>query len=252
MQVPRRRAGSSTCSTPANRRPSHARRHEPHLARRCGHQEGAGETGEERIGNQRTPKIGATEMAANLYDPDDTRVESWSSSPRKTCCSNSPAPTRTQTMTFLLPSRFAGPPSLFAGVRPGGICLCRSRKPRISTSSPIHRRRNHRFAYAPDGASSIRLPQKSKQKFTTHLNRTHLDQDAGGKRRRLLEGQKYTRGNQSFSYLINSSAGRQPPHDPRRAPQPHHCRRLRQSRRLLPDSSSMTPAGKSASTKVTA
>jgi WD40 repeat protein len=60
------------------------------------------------------------------------------------------------------------------------------------------------FAYAPDG----RIVYAVNRKFKTKLYDLEHDdiwlQDAGGKRRRLLEGQKFTRGNQPFSYIVNS------------------------------------------------
>ena len=61
------------------------------------------------------------------------------------------------------------------------------------------------FAYAPDGRIVYSVYRKVKTKLYDALEHDDIwIQDAGGKRRRLLEGQKYTRGNQSFSYLINS------------------------------------------------
>jgi len=60
------------------------------------------------------------------------------------------------------------------------------------------------FAYAPDG----RIVYSVHRNFKTKLYDLEHDdiwlQDAGGKRRRLLEGQKFTRGNQPFSYIGNS------------------------------------------------
>jgi dipeptidyl aminopeptidase/acylaminoacyl peptidase len=60
------------------------------------------------------------------------------------------------------------------------------------------------FAFAPDGriAYSVYRHFKTKQ-----YDLEHDDiwlQDANGKRRRLLEGQKYSRGSQPFSYIVNS------------------------------------------------
>ena len=61
------------------------------------------------------------------------------------------------------------------------------------------------FAYAPDGRIVYSIYRKLKTKLYDALEHDDIwIQDAGGKRRRLLEGQKYTRGNQSFSYLIDS------------------------------------------------
>jgi hypothetical protein len=61
------------------------------------------------------------------------------------------------------------------------------------------------FAYAPDGRIVYSVYRKLKTKLYDALEHDDIwIQDAGGKRRRLLEGQKYTRGNQSFSYLIDS------------------------------------------------
>ncbi len=60
------------------------------------------------------------------------------------------------------------------------------------------------FAYAPDGriAYSVYHHFKTK-KFDLEHDDIWL-QEANGKRRRLLEGQKYIRGNQPFSYIVNS------------------------------------------------
>jgi hypothetical protein len=60
------------------------------------------------------------------------------------------------------------------------------------------------FAYAPDG----RIVYSVNRKFKTKLYDLEHDdiwlQEASGKRRRLLEGQKFNRGNQPFSYIVNS------------------------------------------------
>src|SRR5258708_1793114 len=61
------------------------------------------------------------------------------------------------------------------------------------------------FAYAPDGRIVYSVYRKLKTKVYDALEHDDIwIQDASGKRRRLLEGQKYTRGDQSFSYLIDS------------------------------------------------
>jgi dipeptidyl aminopeptidase/acylaminoacyl peptidase len=61
------------------------------------------------------------------------------------------------------------------------------------------------FAYAPDGRIVYSVYRRVKTKVYDALEHDDIwIQDAGGKRRRLLEGQKYTRGTQPFSYLINS------------------------------------------------
>jgi hypothetical protein len=60
------------------------------------------------------------------------------------------------------------------------------------------------FAYAPDG----RIVYSVHRNFKTKLYDLEHDdiwlQDANGKRRRVLEGQKFSRGNQPFSYIVNS------------------------------------------------
>src|SRR3979490_1237766 len=61
------------------------------------------------------------------------------------------------------------------------------------------------FAYAPDGRIVYSVYRKVKTKVYDALEHDDIwIQDPGGKRRRLLEGQKFTRGNQTFSYLIDS------------------------------------------------
>ncbi len=60
------------------------------------------------------------------------------------------------------------------------------------------------FSFAPDGRIAFATYHRLK---TKQYDLEHDDiwiQDPGGKRRRLLEGQKYTRGTQSFSYLVDS------------------------------------------------
>src|SRR5215472_7796267 len=60
------------------------------------------------------------------------------------------------------------------------------------------------FSFAPDGRIAYSVYHRLK---TKQYDLEHDDiwiQDAGGKRRRLLEGQKYTRGNTLFSYLVDS------------------------------------------------
>jgi hypothetical protein len=60
------------------------------------------------------------------------------------------------------------------------------------------------FAFMPDG----RIVYSAHRNFKTKLYDLEHDdiwlQDAGGKHRRLLEGQKFTRGNLPFSYIGNS------------------------------------------------
>jgi dipeptidyl aminopeptidase/acylaminoacyl peptidase len=60
------------------------------------------------------------------------------------------------------------------------------------------------FAFAPDG----RVVYSARHHFHTKQYDLERDdiwlQDTGGKRRRLLEGQKFTRGNTPFSYIIDS------------------------------------------------
>jgi dipeptidyl aminopeptidase/acylaminoacyl peptidase len=61
------------------------------------------------------------------------------------------------------------------------------------------------FAYSPDGRIVYSVYRKVKSKDYEALEHDDIWlQDSNGKRRRLLEGQKYTRGNQTFSYLIDS------------------------------------------------
>jgi dipeptidyl aminopeptidase/acylaminoacyl peptidase len=61
------------------------------------------------------------------------------------------------------------------------------------------------FAYAPDGRIIYSVYRRVKTKVYDALEHDDIwIQDAGGKRRRFLEGQKYARGTQPFSYLINS------------------------------------------------
>jgi hypothetical protein len=60
------------------------------------------------------------------------------------------------------------------------------------------------FAYAPDGRIVYSVYRKLKTKAYDLEHDDIWLQEASGKRRRLLEGQKYTHGNQPFSYLVNS------------------------------------------------
>src|SRR5882762_3896803 len=61
------------------------------------------------------------------------------------------------------------------------------------------------FAYAPDGRIVYSVYRRVKTKVYDALEHDDIwIQDAGGKRRRILEGQKYTRGAQAFSYLLDS------------------------------------------------
>jgi dipeptidyl aminopeptidase/acylaminoacyl peptidase len=61
------------------------------------------------------------------------------------------------------------------------------------------------FAYAPDGRIVYSVYRRVKTKVYDALEHDDIWlQEASGKRRRLLEGQKYTHGNQPFSYLVNS------------------------------------------------
>src|SRR6266480_681200 len=80
------------------------------------------------------------------------------------------------------------------------------------------------FAFAPDN----RIVYSVHRNFKTKLyDLSHDDiwlQDTSGKRRRLLEGQKFNRGNQPFSYIVDSQRW---PH-PRRTPHHHRRRRFRQ------------------------
>jgi dipeptidyl aminopeptidase/acylaminoacyl peptidase len=61
------------------------------------------------------------------------------------------------------------------------------------------------FAYAPDGRLVYSVYRKVKTKEYDALEHDDIWlQDLNGKRRRLLEGQKFTHGNQTFSYLVDS------------------------------------------------
>jgi hypothetical protein len=60
------------------------------------------------------------------------------------------------------------------------------------------------FAYAPDGRIVYSVYRKLKTKAYDLEHDDIWLQESNGKRRRLLEGQKYTRGAQPFSYLIDS------------------------------------------------
>src|SRR5580765_3221108 len=60
------------------------------------------------------------------------------------------------------------------------------------------------FAFAPDG----RIVYSARHHFHTKQYDLERDdiwlQETGGKRRRLLQGEKFTRGNTPFSYIIDS------------------------------------------------
>ena len=60
------------------------------------------------------------------------------------------------------------------------------------------------FAFAPDGriVYSVRRPYKTKKYDLEHDD--IWIQDAGGKRRRILQGDKFTRGEQPFTYAVDS------------------------------------------------
>jgi len=60
------------------------------------------------------------------------------------------------------------------------------------------------FAYAPDGRIVYSVYRKLKTKAYDLEHDDIWLQESNGKHRRLLEGQKYTRGTQPFSYLIDS------------------------------------------------
>jgi len=60
------------------------------------------------------------------------------------------------------------------------------------------------FAYTPDGRIVYSVHRNYKTKLYDLEHDDIWLQDAGGKHRRLLEGQKFNRGNQPFSYIGNS------------------------------------------------
>jgi hypothetical protein len=60
------------------------------------------------------------------------------------------------------------------------------------------------FAFAPDGRIVYSCYRRLKTKLYDLEHDDIWLQDASGKRRRLLEGQKFTRGNQPFSYMVDS------------------------------------------------
>jgi WD40 repeat protein len=60
------------------------------------------------------------------------------------------------------------------------------------------------FAFAPDGHIVYSVYRNLKTKLYDLEHDDIWLQDTSGKRRRLLEGQKFTRGNQPFSYLVDS------------------------------------------------
>src|SRR3989475_6161636 len=60
------------------------------------------------------------------------------------------------------------------------------------------------FAYAPDGRIVYSVYRRVKTKVYDALEHDDIwIQDAGGQRRPLLRWQKYTRGDQPFSYLVH-------------------------------------------------
>jgi hypothetical protein len=60
------------------------------------------------------------------------------------------------------------------------------------------------FAYAPDGRLVYSAYRKVKTKAYDLEHDDIWLQDPGGKRHRIFEGPKYTRGTQQFSYIVNS------------------------------------------------
>ncbi len=60
------------------------------------------------------------------------------------------------------------------------------------------------FAYAPDGRIVYSVYRKLKTKVYDLEHDDIWLQEANGKRHRLLEGQKFNRGNQPFSYIVDS------------------------------------------------
>lgn len=60
------------------------------------------------------------------------------------------------------------------------------------------------FAYSSDGRLVYSAYRKVKTKAYDLEHDDIWLQDAGGKRRRIFEGPKYVRGNQQFSYIVNS------------------------------------------------
>lgn len=61
------------------------------------------------------------------------------------------------------------------------------------------------FSFAPDGRIAYSVYRRIKTKQYDALEHDDIWlQDSNGKRRRLLEGQKYVRGSQPFSYLVDS------------------------------------------------
>src|SRR6267143_6686147 len=60
------------------------------------------------------------------------------------------------------------------------------------------------FAYAPDGRIVYSVYRKLKTKAYDLEHDDIWLQEANGKRRRLLEGQKFNRGHQPFSYIVDS------------------------------------------------
>jgi len=60
------------------------------------------------------------------------------------------------------------------------------------------------FAYSSDGRLVYSAYRKVKTKAYDLEHDDIWVQDAGGKRRRIFEGPKYVRGNQQFSYIVNS------------------------------------------------
>jgi len=75
--------------------------------------------------------------------------------------------------------------------------------PKTSTSPAIIDEDITAFAYTPEAHRLFRPSQFQNQLYDLEHDDIWL-QDAGGKHRRLLEGQKFTRGNQPFSYIGNS------------------------------------------------
>jgi len=80
-------------------------------------------------------------------------------------------------------------------------------KPESRQATPTIDEEITAFAYAPDGRIAYSVYRHFK---TKEYDLEHDDiwlQDAGGKRRRLLEGQKFTSRNRPFSYSSIPSGG---------------------------------------------
>src|SRR5882724_916300 len=191
----------------------------------------------------KNPRSAATANGSSIFTtPTTPASNSWNSRPRKSpAVPNSPARTpapKNDLPLFSQPISLA-PPSLFSRMCGRGLLLSAIRQSSKSRQAPAnHRRRDHRFRLHSRRPHRLFRPPQFQNQALRPRTRRHLAARRRGqapppsRRPEIHPRQPALQLHRQLFPIL-----RQRPHHSRRASHHHSARRLRQSGRLLPNSS---------------